>query len=116
MKNFKQTVVKALLPHIILNEAAQRPIHGYGVITLLRKTYGVYLGPGTVYPALLSLEREGLVEAKWQAPTADCGKPRKVYSLTVKGRMLLGQTAAELSVVTKAVEVKANGGFRGVNS
>jgi DNA-binding PadR family transcriptional regulator len=107
VKNFKQTVVKALLPHIILNEVAQQPIHGYGIITMLRKTYGVYLGPSTVYPALLSLEREGLIEAKWQAPNPESEKPRKVYSLTVKGRMLLGQTAAELSLITKTVEVKA---------
>jgi DNA-binding PadR family transcriptional regulator len=107
VKNFKQTVVKALLPHIILNEVAQHQIHGYAIITMLRKTYGVYLGPSTVYPALLSLEREGLIEAKWQAPTPESEKPRKVYSLTVKGRMLLGQTALELSLITKTVEVKA---------
>jgi DNA-binding PadR family transcriptional regulator len=106
VKNFKQTVVKALLPHIILNEAAQQPIHGYAIITMLRKTYGVYLGPSTVYPTLLSLEREGLIEAKWQAPNPTSEKPRKVYSLTVKGRMLLGQTSAELMHITKTVEVK----------
>ena len=106
MKNFKQTVVKALLPHIILNEASQKPIHGYAIIAMLRKNYGVYLGASTVYPTLLNLEREGLIEAKWQAPTPGSDRPRKLYSLTVKGRMLLGQTAAELSLITKTVEVK----------
>lgn len=104
MNKFRETVLRAILPHVILTEVSQQPIHGYALIVKIRKTYGVYMGPSTIYPCLLKLEKDGYVQSEW---VMDKGKPRKVYSLTVRGRALLGQTTAELMVITKTVEVKA---------
>jgi PadR family transcriptional regulator PadR len=103
MAKFKETVVRAILPHIILNMVSQEPIHGYAVIVGVRRVYSVYLGPSTIYPCLLRLEKDGYVQSEW---SMQGGRPRKVYSLTAKGRAFLEQTATELSLITKTVEVK----------
>jgi len=100
--------VKALLPHIILTETANRPIHGYALITLIRRKHGIYLGPSTVYPELNELEKRGLIQSQWLAPAPKNGRPRKVYTITNKGRILLGQTRSVLTFVNKTmiIEVK----------
>lgn len=105
MKKFKETVVKALLPQIILTEASHGHVHGYGIIALLRKKYGVYLGPSTVYPELARLEHEGLIRSEWNFNGA---RPRKVYSLTAQGERLLRQNCEELVLLNRklAVEVR----------
>jgi DNA-binding PadR family transcriptional regulator len=105
MEDFKRTVIKALLPHIILTEAANRPIHGYALMSIIRKKHGVYFGPSTIYPILEDLERHGFIQGTWQF-IGD--RPRKVYTITVKGKAFLGQTASELALLVKPqTEVKA---------
>jgi PadR family transcriptional regulator PadR len=53
--------------------------HGYD----LRKETG--LSTGTLYPLLMRMTDQGLVEAEWRAP-AQPGRPaRHVYRLTVAG-------------------------------
>jgi DNA-binding PadR family transcriptional regulator len=105
VKDFKQSVVKALLPHIILERLSVEPAHGYAFISLLRKRYGVYFGPSTIYPILEDLERHGFIQSTWQF-IGD--RPRKVYTITVKGKAFLGQTASELALLVKPqIEVKA---------
>jgi DNA-binding PadR family transcriptional regulator len=104
LKEFKQTVIKALLPHIILLETSDHPIHGYALITLIRKKHGIYLGPSTMYPALAELEKQGLIQSSWNMVN---DRPRKMYAITNKGRILLGQTTRVLTFVNRAIEVKA---------
>jgi len=108
MKNFKETVIKALLPHIILQETATRPTHGYELIKQVRTKHGIYLGPSTIYPALAELEKQGLITSTWQQPSPQNDRPRKTYTITNKGRILLGQTTTVLTFVNKMLtEVKA---------
>jgi DNA-binding PadR family transcriptional regulator len=65
----------------ILGLLAERPMHGYEMISELEaRTGGVWRpSPGSVYPTLQLLEDEGLIEA-----VADGG--RKSYTLTEAGR------------------------------
>lgn len=71
----------------ILGLLAERPMHGYEMISELEtRTGGVWRpSPGSIYPTLQLLEDEGLIE-----PTQQEG--RKSYALTEAGR-----TAAEAS-------------------
>jgi len=90
MKKFKESLVKALLPHIILTMAQEQPIYGYQLIRYIRKAYGVYLGASTVYPVLRDLERAGLLTSAWQT---DAERPRKAFTSTSAGREeLLNET------------------------
>jgi len=107
MEDFKHTIIKALLPHIILFETSDHPIHGYELIKLIRRKHGIYLGPSTVYPALNDLEKNGLIHSDWVFTSPKNDRPRKLYTLTYKGRILLGQTTTILTFVNKTLEVKA---------
>ncbi len=45
------------------------------------------LGPGTIYPALRDLERDGLIESYRADPLPERrGRPRIYYSITAEGR------------------------------
>jgi DNA-binding PadR family transcriptional regulator len=64
------------------------PLHGYGVMQKVKRISDgtVQVGPGTLYGAFSSLEKEGLIYK-----VGEEGR-RKTYALTPKGkRVLLGQ-------------------------
>ena len=69
---------------MILELLRDRPMHGYEVMRALEETSrGAYTAsPGSVYPALQSLEDEGLVSSEET-------DGRKVYTITDQGRAFL---------------------------
>jgi PadR family transcriptional regulator PadR len=79
-------LVRGLLDLVVLGLLKEKSIHGYGVITSIRKNFGIYFGPSTVYPLLGELETKGFIKSEWDL-THD--RPRKVYSLTTEGHSLL---------------------------
>ena len=86
-------LVRGLLDLVVLGLLKEKSIHGYGIITSIRRNFGVYFGPSTVYPLLGELEKKGTIKSEWDL-THD--RPRKVYSLTTEGQSLL--TGAEESL------------------
>lgn len=109
MANFQKEIqtklTKGLLDMIILQFLDAQPMHGYQVITKIRKNFGVYFGPSTVYPLLNSLEKKGYVNSEWNMDTE---RPRKVYSLTNEGQTVLNFTEGSLNLIcrTMAAETK----------
>jgi PadR family transcriptional regulator PadR len=63
--------------------------YGYGLSQRLSDAGFGEVPGGTLYPALLRLERGGLVEASWQ--TSDTGPRRKYFELTAAGRDVRAQ-------------------------
>jgi len=61
-------------------------MHGYEIITSIRKSYGINFGPSTIYPLLGMLEKKGHLESDWDMTTE---RPRKVYKLTESGKDIL---------------------------
>jgi PadR family transcriptional regulator len=60
------------------------------------------LATGTVYPALSSLERRGLVSARWEGDAkarAEARPRRKYYRLTAAGRSSLRESLARLETM-----------------
>jgi hypothetical protein len=57
-KEVSNKLMKGLLDLIILQFLSSQPMHGYQVITKIRKNFGVYFGPSTIYPLLNTLENE----------------------------------------------------------
>ncbi len=57
-KEVQVKLAKGLLDLIILQFLNTEPMHGYEVITKVRKTFGVYFGPSTIYPLLSTLEKK----------------------------------------------------------
>jgi PadR family transcriptional regulator, regulatory protein PadR len=97
-KQIQTKLTKGLLDMIILQYLEKESMHGYQVITQIRKGFGVYFGPSTIYPLLGSLEKKGYVKSTWNMQTE---RPRKVYELTNEGKNLLNYTENTLNLICK---------------
>lgn len=70
----KERLVKHFLDMIILYKLKQDTTHGYDLIKFIHREFGIFLSPGTVYPVLYELEKNGVVRSEMT------GK-RRMYSL-----------------------------------
>lgn len=77
--------------------ALAEPLHGYGIMQKVEAGSGgaVRIGPGTLYGALTSLEKEKLIS---RFDTVD---RRKRYALTEKGRQVLAAELTRLRLLTR---------------
>ena len=95
-KEVQTKLAKGLLDIIILQYLNQQPMHGYQIITKIRKSFGVYFGPSTIYPFMAQLEKKGYIKSKWNT---DSERPRKVYTLTNDGKTMLNFTEDSLNLI-----------------
>jgi DNA-binding PadR family transcriptional regulator len=97
-KQAQTKLTKGLLDMIILQYLEHESMHGYQLITKIRKGFGVYFGPSTIYPLLGLLEKKGYVKSLWNM---DSERPRKVYTLTNDGKDALNFTENSLNMICK---------------
>jgi DNA-binding PadR family transcriptional regulator len=76
---------------LLLRALEEKPMYGYEVMKALESRFQGFYRPsaGAVYPALRSLEREGLVAASGS-------ERRKTYRLTAKGKASIRRRRAEM--------------------
>ncbi len=86
----------------ILHHAAEHPVYGNWMLEELRE-HGYRLSPGTLYPMLRGLERDGLLRA---AETG--GTNRREYVITAEGERALAEARLRLRELFREV-----GGARG---
>ncbi len=104
-KNQKETqtkLTKGLLDMIILQRLQREGMHGYELITGIRKDFGVYFGPSTIYPLLGLMEKKGVVQSTWNMNT---DRPRKVYTLTEQGKSVLSYTESSLMMICHKINI-----------
>jgi PadR family transcriptional regulator PadR len=99
-KEVQVKLMKGLLDLIVLQFLSSQPMHGYQIITRIRKTFGVYFGPSTIYPLLGTLEKKGFVKSEWDMSNE---RPRKVYKLTTEGQNLLNFTEDSLNFICRKI-------------
>lgn len=104
-KEVQNKLMKGLLDLIVLQFLNGQPMHGYQVITKIRKSFGVYFGPSTIYPLLGALEKKGYVNSSWNMETE---RPRKVYQLTNEGHDLLNLTEDSLNLICRRISSSAS--------
>ena len=104
-KEAQTKLMKGLLDLVVLQLLNQQPMHGYQIITKIRKSFGVYFGPSTIYPLLGTLEKKGQVTSIWNMDTE---RPRKVYSLTNEGQNLLNFTEESLNLICRKINTTGN--------
>ncbi len=97
-KEAQTKLTKGLLDMIILQYLEHESMHGYQLITKIRKGFGINFGPSTVYPLLGLLEKKGYVKSVWNM---DSERPRKVYTLTNDGKDVLSFTESSLNLICK---------------
>jgi DNA-binding PadR family transcriptional regulator len=90
--------LKGMLEIVILKMLEEKPMHGYAFISSIRKRFGVYFGPSTIYPLLIKLQKRGCVVSGWQT-TGKNGRPIKVYTITDAGRKLLEEGQNGLKII-----------------
>jgi PadR family transcriptional regulator, regulatory protein PadR len=79
------------------------PQHGYGIARRIEQISGDVLSVnyGTLYPALLKLEQEGDISAKWGV--SDNNRKARFYSLTAAGKKRLASEAKQWAQATSIV-------------
>ncbi len=104
-KEVQVKLMKGLLDLVVLQFLSSQPMHGYQVITKIRKTFGVYFGPSTIYPLLATLEKKGFVNSEWNMTNE---RPRKIYKLTTDGQNILNFTENSLNFICRKISAPAN--------
>jgi DNA-binding PadR family transcriptional regulator len=86
---------------LVLVSLSDGPKHGYAIQTDIEDFAGIHLGPGTLYGALNSLERDGLLEA------LPSDQRRQPYRLTIRGRRRLRQQLDDLDRIRRRAVAEA---------
>ncbi|UCE96947.1 MAG: PadR family transcriptional regulator [Candidatus Bathyarchaeota archaeon] len=99
-REVQNKLMKGLLDLVILQFLNAKPMHGYQIISSIRKNFGVYFGPSTIYPLLNTLEEKGYIKSQWDL---NHERPRKVYELTNEGQNLLSFTENSLNHICRKI-------------
>jgi DNA-binding PadR family transcriptional regulator len=82
-ERIRERIINSFIDILALKELERESaVSGYDLITLIHRRFDVTVSSGTVYSALYSLERVGLVKG-----TLDSRK--RIYTLTDKGKEAL---------------------------
>jgi PadR family transcriptional regulator, regulatory protein PadR len=80
------------------------PMYGYQIVKEMKQRSSGYFDfkEGTLYPALHRLERDLLVDGRWQNTPA--GASRRYYFITAKGRQALAERLKEWRRFSRAMD------------
>lgn len=84
--DISKDLIAASSTPIVLAILAEDDSYGYAILKRVRELSGGRLEwtDGMLYPVLHRLERNGLIESRWETPTG--GRRRKYYTVTPLGR------------------------------
>ena len=92
----KVELLQGTLDLIVLRAlSTMGPQHAYGLASRLEQVaeHPLMLNQGTLYPALVRLEQDGLIRSKWGV--SDNGRRARFYSLTARGARRLPEQIDE---------------------
>ena len=96
-------VLQGTLDLLVLKSLALGPMHGWGIAQriqdLSRSAFDV--GQGSIYPALMRLERRGWIAAEWG--TTENNRRARYYRLTPKGRRQLERESEQWTQLVRAI-------------
>jgi PadR family transcriptional regulator PadR len=95
-------LLKGVLPMLVLALLDEDESYGYELVTRLHGAGLAGVAPGTVYPVLTRLEREGHLASRLVA--SDAGPARKYYRPTETGRETLAVTSASWRSLAAVVD------------
>jgi len=99
----RRELLKGSTDTLLLALLAEGPKYGYQIVREMARRTGGYFQfrEGTLYPALHRLEREGLVESRWQEGPG--GQMRRYYFITPQGQRALARLQQEWREFARAV-------------
>ena len=101
----KVDVLQGTLTLLVLRTLeALGPLHGYGIARRIEQISKdvLQLNQGTLYPALLRMEQEGWIAAKWGA--SEKNRKARFYSITAVGRRRLAKETEEWRRMASTIE------------
>ncbi|HTX66937.1 MAG TPA: PadR family transcriptional regulator, partial [Opitutaceae bacterium] len=104
MNNPRSDVLSGTLDLLVLKTLEQLGAqHGFGIARRIEQlsTHVLVLNQGTLYPALLRLQQQGLIRSEWG--TSANNRKARFYELTKKGRTRLAEELAAWQLVSGAV-------------
>ncbi|MCW4005637.1 MAG: PadR family transcriptional regulator [Candidatus Bathyarchaeota archaeon] len=102
-KEVESRLMKGLLDIIILEILNNEPMHGYQIISSIRKDFGICFGPSSIYPMLNNLEKKGYIQSEWNTTKE---RPRKTYQLTTEGQNVLYLAEVSLNQLCKKLAMQ----------
>jgi len=76
------------------------PQYGYSLVARL-ESKGIAIDPGTLYPLLRRLEKQGLLESQWDTQET---RPRKYYLLSALGIEIYGKLCEEWRTMVASMD------------
>ncbi len=91
---------KGVLEFAVLLVIARRKAYTSDIISSLRQAE-LTVVEGTVYPLLSRLKNAGILDYSWEE--SNSGPPRKYYTLTVKGKLLLSGYEKQWRALSRSI-------------
>jgi PadR family transcriptional regulator PadR len=105
INNLIQELRRGTIVICVLSQLS-KPEYGYNLVTNLTEK-GFTIDPGTLYPLLRRLEKQGLLESKWD--TAE-SRPRKYYVISKDGKEIFQRLSEEFTALSANIHHLINEG------
>lgn len=92
---------KGILPLVVLLIISKQDSYGYQISSEIEKTLGFEVADGTIYPILMRLCKDELIEPYWVQK--DSGMPRKYYKITEISRKYIVNLTDYYLNITKRI-------------
>ncbi len=101
LKNAKAQMRKGVLEMCVLAVIAERETYPPEIVERLKGTK-LFIVEGTLYPLLIRLKNDGLVDYIWREGSQ--GPPRKYFTITETGRQFLGELTESWQELVDSVD------------
>jgi transcriptional regulator len=100
-----EDVLQGTLDMLVLRAVQLEPMHGWGIAQRIEQwsEHVLQLGQGTLYPSLYRLERQGLIDSRWQV--TENNRRARYYALTPAGRRQLAREVASWKRLSRAINL-----------
>jgi len=101
--DLNKDLVAASSTSLVLAILAQEESYGYAILKRVRELSAGRMEwtDGMLYPVLHRLERLGYIEAQWGV--SECGRRRKYYAITARGRTQLVEERKQWQAVDETL-------------
>lgn len=105
--SLRSQLLKGILDGCVLAVIEKEPVYGYELSKKLQEFGLSDVSEGTIYPVLLRLQKNGLIQGKMQP--SESGPNRKYYFLTKGGKEALDSIASEWKLIVEPVNLLFKG-------
>ncbi len=97
---------------LILRLLSQHEMHGFGIAQTIHELSGeeLFVGEGSLYPALHRLEFKKLIAASWKQ--SETKRQAKFYTITAAGKKQLRETEEDWNRLASAVSKVLRGAVK----